>query len=190
MTFTLGGLSELFEGALSKSGLYPGYGGTSRTFTVLRDSCPAGHFYRLTPKCSHFYPTPTLCPASSSNEQARGRRRTLYGSGRRPGRVRWGRPLLSPPRGEFCSGDAAVQLAADSVVARSCGRPGVLMGLDGCDLVTFFSCVIRVPVCPCTPVCPVCCPGSPRSLFTGGAKTGPFRDETYPTGNTLPAGRD
>ena len=48
-----------FEGALSKSGFYPGYGGT-RTFTVLRDSCPAGHFYRLTPKCPHFYPTPTL----------------------------------------------------------------------------------------------------------------------------------
>jgi hypothetical protein len=39
---------------------YPGYGG-SRTFTVLRNSCPAGHFYRLTPKCPHFYPIPTLC---------------------------------------------------------------------------------------------------------------------------------
>jgi hypothetical protein len=39
---------------------YPGYGG-SRTFTVLRNSCPAGHFYRLTPKCAYFYPTPTLC---------------------------------------------------------------------------------------------------------------------------------
>ena len=134
----------------------------------------------------HCSPTP---PLRATSRRAGGGARS-DGSGRRPGRVRWGRPLLSPPRGEFCSGDAAVQLAADSVVARSCGRPGVLMGLDGCDLVTFFSCVIRVPVCPCTPVCPVCCPGSPRSLFTGGAKTGPFRDETYPTGNTLPAGRD
>lgn len=48
------------EEALTFTDGFPGYGG-SRTFTVLRNSCPAGHFYRLTPKCPHFYPIPTLC---------------------------------------------------------------------------------------------------------------------------------
>ena len=30
------------------------------TVTVLCESCPGGHFYRFTPKCPNFYPTPTL----------------------------------------------------------------------------------------------------------------------------------
>ena len=52
------------------------------------------------------------------------------GSGWRQGRVRWGRPLLSRPRGAVGSGPAAVHAAVESAavsaVAWSCG------GLDGC----------------------------------------------------------
>ena len=78
-------------------------------------------------------------------------------SGRRPGRVRWGRPLLSRPRGAFGSGAAADEPAADSVVARSCA--GVLAGMDGCEV---RLCVFRVLVCAhCAPVCPVCVPAPP-----------------------------
>ena len=43
------------------------------------------------------------------------------GSGWRQGRVRWGRPLLSRPRGAVGSGPAAVESAAVSAVAWSCG---------------------------------------------------------------------
>ena len=43
------------------------------------------------------------------------------GSGRRQGRVCWGRPLLSRPRGAVGSGPAAVESAAASVVALTCG---------------------------------------------------------------------
>ena len=55
---------------------FPGYGG-SRTLTVLRNSCPAGHFYRLTPKCPHFYPTRppcshALCSMSTMSALTRG----------------------------------------------------------------------------------------------------------------------
>ena len=56
------------------------------------------------------------------------------GSGRRPGRVRWGRPLLSRPRGAFGSGAAAVESAADTVLRSPCGRAGVFVGLDGCEV--------------------------------------------------------
>jgi len=55
------------------------------------------------------------------------------GSGWRQGRVRWGRPLLSRPRGAIGSGAAAVESAAVSVVALSCGLC-VLVGLDGCEV--------------------------------------------------------
>ena len=83
------------------------------------------------------------------------------GSGRRPGRVRWGRPLLSRPRGAFGSVAAAVESAADSVIARSCGRAGVLVGLDGCEVLLCDPCARVRPCVPCV------CPGSPRCLFTG-----------------------
>jgi hypothetical protein len=43
------------------------------------------------------------------------------GSGWRQGRVRWGRPLLSRPRGAVGPGPAAVESAAASVVALTCG---------------------------------------------------------------------
>ena len=43
------------------------------------------------------------------------------GSGRRQGRVCWGRPLLSRPRGAVGFGLAAVESAAASVVALTCG---------------------------------------------------------------------
>jgi hypothetical protein len=39
----------------------------------------------------------------------------------RQGRVRWGRPLLSRPRGAVGPGPAAVESAAASVVALTCG---------------------------------------------------------------------
>ena len=52
------------------------------------------------------------------------------------GRVRWGRPLLSRPRGAVDSGPAAVLAAVESaavsaVVTTSHGRAGVSLGLDG-----------------------------------------------------------
>ena len=68
----------------------------------------------------------------------RGDRALGAGGGHGPGRVRWTwrRPLLSRPRGAFGSWAAAlaaaVEPAADSVVARSCGY--VLVGLDGCEV--------------------------------------------------------
>ena len=68
-------------------------------------------------------------------------------SGRRPGRVRWGRPLLSRPRGAFGSGAAAVEPAADSVVARSC--VGVLAGMDGCEVRLCLPCARERPCVPC-----------------------------------------
>ena len=90
-------------------------------------------------------------------------------SGRRPGRVRWGRPLLSRPRGAFGSGaadvepaaDSVVRLrgrgraavdepAADSVVARSCA--GVLAGMDGCEVRLCLPCARVRPCVPCPAV--------------------------------------
>jgi len=46
---------------------------------------------------------------------------TVPGGGRRQGRVCWGRPLLSRPRGAVGFGLAAVESAAASVVALTCG---------------------------------------------------------------------
>ena len=54
------------------------------------------------------------------------------------------RRVLSRTRGAFGSGAAAVESAADSVFARSCGRVGVLVGLDGCEVLLSL---IRVLVC-------------------------------------------
>ena len=74
------------------------------------------------------------------------------GSGWRQGRVRWGRPLLSRPRGAVGSGSAAVESAAVSAVALTCG----LMCVGG------FVGVIRVPLCArVSSVCPVCVPAPP-----------------------------
>ncbi len=73
--------------------------------------------------------------------------------------------VRSRPRGAVGSGAAAVEMAADPVVAWSCGA-GALVWVG---LVVRFVCVIRVPVC--ARVCPLsrlaACPGSPRCLFTG-----------------------
>ena len=89
------------------------------------------------------------------------------GSGWRQGRVRWGRPLLSRTRGAVGSGAAAVESAAVSAVALSCG---LCVGGFGWIVVRFV-CVIRVPpgCAPVCPVCPVCVPaGSPRCLLPRG----------------------
>ena len=63
-------------------------------------------------------------------EQARGGALGA-GGGRVGGRVCWGRPLLSRPRGAVGSGPAAVESAAVSAVAWSCGcvpaPPGVFL---------------------------------------------------------------
>ena len=75
------------------------------------------------------------------------------GSGWRQGRVRWGRPLLSRTRGAVGSGAAAVESAAVSAVALSCG---LCVGGFGWIVVRFV-CVIRVPP-GCAPVCPHCVP--------------------------------
>ena len=61
------------------------------------------------------------CEGSARCECVRDARRAYLGSGWRQGRVRWGRPLLSRPRGAVGSGRAAVESAAASVVALTCG---------------------------------------------------------------------
>ena len=111
------------------------------------------------------------------------------GSGRTAGRccfrVRWGRPLLSRPRRAVGSGPAAVESAAVSAVALTCGF-NVFVSLDGYDV---RLCLPRVPVCArVRPCVPCVCPGSPRCLFTGtvcesdvlngenGVKVGPKGD--------------
>jgi len=58
-------------------------------------------------------------PPSSRRLGRRAGRRS--GSGWRQGRVRWGWPLLSRPRGAVGSGPVAVESAAASVVALTCG---------------------------------------------------------------------
>ena len=82
------------------------------------------------------------------------------GSGWRQGRVRWGRPLLSRPRGAVDSGPAAVlaavESAAVSAVAWSCG---CVVGFGW--MVVRFVCVIRVPACARVSRVSRVCPGSP-----------------------------
>jgi len=58
-------------------------------------------------------------PPSSRRLGRRAGRRS--GSGWRQGRVRWGWPLLSRPRGAVGSGPVAVESAAASVVVLTCG---------------------------------------------------------------------
>ena len=93
-------------------------------------------------------------------EQARG---GALSSGRRPGRVHWGRPLLSRPRGAFSSGAAAVESAADTGRIRSSrGRADQRMCSSWVWIVVRFVCVIRVPVCArVSRVCPG--PGFPAT---------------------------
>ena len=67
---------------------------------------------------------------------------TALGSGRRLGRVRRGRPLLSRPRGAVGSGAAAVESAADSVVSRVRWWVGMVVRV-GCPCVP---CLSRVRV--------------------------------------------
>ena len=82
------------------------------------------------------------------------------GSGWRQGRVRWGRPLLSRPRGVVGSGPAAVlvQLLSRPRFWLSRGRTGVSLGLDGCEVRLCPPCV---RVCACVVACPVCVPAPP-----------------------------
>ena len=111
------------------------------------------------------------------------------GSGWRQGRVRWGRPLLSRPRGAVDSGPAAVLAAVESVavsaVTRSCG---CVVGNDvgnvgfGLMVVRFVRviCHLCARVRPCVPCVSRVCPGCrlPRCLFTGKdlSKTRPQKD--------------
>ena len=84
------------------------------------------------------------------------------GSGWRQGQVRWGRPLLSRPRGAVGSGPAAVLAAVESAgFWPSRGRAGVSLSLDGCEVRLCDPCV---RVCACVSRV---CPGSPRCLLTG-----------------------
>ena len=73
-------------------------------------------------------------------------------AGWRQGRVRWGRPLLSRPRGAVGSGPAPadVEPATVSAVAWSCGGVSLPRWVW---MVVRFVCVFRVPVC--APACPV-----------------------------------
>ena len=94
------------------------------------------------------------------------------GTGSGYARVRWGRPLLSRPRGAVGSGPADVEPAAVSAVAWSCGcqagvgvcRWGSLarcsLGLDGCEVCLCDPCA---RVRPCVPCVSRVCPGSPRA---------------------------
>ena len=101
-------------------------------------------------------------------EQARGG----AGSGWRQGRVRWGRPLLSRPRGAVGSGPAAVESAAVSAVALTCGC--VLVSLDGCEVRRCDPCALVRPRVPCVSrVCPVCVP-APPVVFLGYMLPGVF----------------
>ena len=90
------------------------------------------------------------------------------GSGWRQGRVRWGRPLLSRPRGAVGSGPAvvhaAVESAAVSAVAWSCGcqGAGVSLGLDGCEVRLCDPCA---RVRPCVPCVSRVCSGSPGVFY-------------------------
>ena len=79
--------------------------------------------------------TTAIAKNQVSRKGSNAQRRLLY---------RYRRVDLSRTRGAFGSGAAAVESAADSVFARSCGRVGVLVGLDGCEVLLSL---IRVLVC-------------------------------------------
>jgi len=88
-----------------------------------RCACPppplASRAYRgLRPHCRPLRVCRTRLHFADRFRAGAGRR---SGSGWRQGRVRWGRPLLSRPRGAVGSGPAAVESAAASVVALTCG---------------------------------------------------------------------
>ena len=120
-------------------------------------------------------PVQIRTPSSTGAGQlARGQalwEREAAGSGTR---VRWGRPLLSRPRGAFGSWAAAVEplsrpriRSVTSRLARS-GRAGVLVGLDGCEVRLCDPCACVRPCVPCVSRLPPV----PRCLFTG---TGPVQ---------------
>jgi len=84
------------------------------------------------------------------------------GSGWRQGWVRWGWPLLSRPGGAVGSGPVAVESAAASVVALTCGN----VCCCWVWMVVRFVCVVRVPLCArVSRVCPVCVPAPPMSFY-------------------------
>ena len=93
-------------------------------FTVQNASIPVHGLY-----------TTAIAKNQVSRKGSNAQRRLLY---------RYRRVDLSRTRGAFGSGAAAVESAADSVFARSCGRVGVLVGLDGCEVLLSL---IRVLVC-------------------------------------------
>ena len=112
---------------------------------VGRDGCEV----RLCDPCVRVSHVSRVSPGSPSDflpvflRAGAGRR---SGSGWRQDRVRWGRPLLSRPRGALDSGPAAVLAAVESVavsaVAWSCG---CVVGFGW--MVVRFVRVIRVPAC-------------------------------------------
>ena len=64
--------------------------------------------------------------------------------------------------GAVGSGPAAVESAAASVVALTCGVCVLLViGLDGCEVYVRFVCVVRVPLCVRVSRVSRVCPGSP-----------------------------
>jgi hypothetical protein len=81
---------------------------------------------------------------------------------RRQGRVWWGRPLLSRPRGAVGFGLAAVESAAASVVGRRADVRGVC-----CWWVWLVVRFVCVPLCVRVSRVSRVCPGFPRCLFTG-----------------------
>ena len=96
------------------------------------------------------------------------------GSGWRQGRLRWGRPLLSRPRGVVGSGPAAVLAVVESAAVSGFGcrvvvRLRVRIDCRWVWMVVRFVCVLRVSACKGPRACACVsrvCPGSPRCLFT------------------------
>ena len=85
------------------------------------------------------------------------------GSGWRQGRVRWGRPLLSRPRGVVGSGPAAVLAVVESAEVSGFGCRVVVRVCRCFWMVVRFVCVLRVSACAL--VCPVCVPAPPVSFY-------------------------
>ena len=86
--------------------------------------------------------------------------------------------------GTFGSGAAAVDSAADSVVARSCGCLGGCVGRFGWLCLVRFVCVIRVPVCAL--VCRPCVSRLPSAVVHSTVyRSGPVHGTGRSTGQNL-----
>ena len=132
-------------------------------FTVQNASIPVHELY-----------TTAIAKNQVSRKGSNAQRRLLY---------RY-RRVLSRTRGAFGSGAVAVESAADSVFARSCGRVGVLVGLDGCEvllsLIRVLVCAlvgpasrarVRCPGCGSRSRSPRCLTGSTVYRFLGGTRS-------------------